>query len=92
MPTSSYLRGRQSAKHSEGSRVRKPSEKKRASSNTTCPKPQINSIPDIDMLVHLDSMVTVCEAMGPTFKGTFTQYDALNGKEEKQFLLVRQVN
>ena len=40
------------------------------------------------MLVHPDSTVTVREAMSPTFKGTFAQYDALNGKEEKRFLLV----
>ena len=88
MLTNSYLRGRQIAKCAESTRVRKPTKKKCASSNIIRPTPQKKSVPDIDMLVHPDSTVTVHEAMGPVFKDTFTRYDALNGKEEMWFLLV----
>ena len=85
MPASNFLRTRQSAKRAAGTRIHKPTENKRASTRV---RHHQKTILDIDSPVHADSTLSVREAMGPTFKDTFVRIDAMNGKEEKRFMLV----
>ena len=88
MAANTHLRARQSAKRAESTRVRNQTEKKRTSIDNPRPRRRKNTIPDIDMPIHPDSTVTVREAMGPAFKDALARIDAMNGKEEKRFLLV----
>jgi hypothetical protein len=91
MATNAFLRGRQAAKNAESTRVRNPSQKKRANDEnppSARRKSNRNTVPDIDAPIHPDSTVSLREAMGPVFKDTFARIDAMNAKEEQRFLLV----
>jgi hypothetical protein len=88
MPAKKYLKAKQNAKRAGSTRVRKDSEKKRASKDNPPSRHRKNALPNIDTPVHPDSNVTIREAMGPVFKDTFARIEATNGKEERRFLLV----
>jgi hypothetical protein len=87
MPAKKYLKAMQNAKRAESTRVRKGSEKKRSSNDNPPSRRRKVAVPNIDTTVHPDSDVTICKAMGPVFKDTFARIDAMNGKEERRFLL-----
>jgi hypothetical protein len=80
-PPKNYLK----AKRAGSTHVRKDSEKKHASNYNPPSRRRKVPLPNSDTT---DTDVTIREAMGPVFKDTFTRIDAINGKEERRFLLV----
>ena len=88
MPPKNYLKAMQNAKRAESTCVHKDSEKKRAGNDNPPSRRRKVPLPNSDTTVHPDSDLTIREAMGPVFKDTFARIDAMNGKEERRFLLV----